>query len=290
MSQTPDYAAWEARVGGWAEARPDIRVILVVGARARRSPGPEAWSDLDLIVYTTQPDLYVPSGGWLDGLGRVWTAVLGMTSHDPEWLVLFTTGVKIDFVIAALPVAARTVQDIVDTSPYPSVLAAGVRVLVDKLAPVGERLRLPAAAPLALPSQEQFCYAVQALWLEAARAAHYLARDDLWRAQCTLNGALRASLLMLLEWQAASQGRRPQPGGRFLSQWGDPAGLAALPDTFAGYDRVDLWRALLALVDLSTRLADEIASRLDYRCDARGAEVRAWLEALCGDDRRATDG
>lgn len=278
--EAPDYAGWETRIRAWAETRPDLRAILAVGSRARAQPPPDAWADLDLILYTIATEFYQSGADWLVGLSEVWAATLGATSHDPEWLVLFGDGAKIDFVIAGVPENVATVQDIVDSSPYQAVLGDGVRVLADKLQRSAAALQLPVAQPLSPPTSREFCHVVHAGWLEAARAAHYLARHDLWRAQATLNGALRSHLLTLLTWHAVSQERRPWPGGRRLADWADPLALAALPETFAGYDSAAMWRALLATVDLSTRLADEIASRLMYVCDDQSTAVRAWLAEM----------
>jgi aminoglycoside 6-adenylyltransferase len=51
-------------------------------------------------------------------------------------------------------------------------------------------------------------------------------------------------------------------GGRFLEQWADPRIVARLRDTFAHYDEDDVWRTLLAMMNLFRWVAGETAVQL----------------------------
>lgn len=86
--------------------------------------------------------------------------------------------------------------------------------------------------------------------------------------------------MTLLEWHAQAgpgQGVETWDDGRHLDRWAEPAALAALPATFARYAVQDLWRALLATLDLIARLGHETAERLDLPYPPA---VIAWLSSL----------
>jgi len=51
----------------WAQSRPDIKAVALVGSWARGAPRDD--SDLDLVVITTDASLYVASEDWASGLG-----------------------------------------------------------------------------------------------------------------------------------------------------------------------------------------------------------------------------
>src|SRR5512140_1492030 len=128
MARAPfSYAQLEQAFVQWARERADVRAAVVVGSRARRDHPADEWSDLDLIVYITDPQPYACDETWLDEIAEVWARTIDRTrGGDPEWLVLFADGVKGDFVLAngSAPLRAH-----LPFSPYKNVVRRGVRVL-----------------------------------------------------------------------------------------------------------------------------------------------------------------
>ena len=53
----------------WARLRPDVRAVIVVGSCARTDHPADAFSDLDLVVVSTDPDRYLSETDWLKALG-----------------------------------------------------------------------------------------------------------------------------------------------------------------------------------------------------------------------------
>jgi aminoglycoside 6-adenylyltransferase len=84
--------------------------VVVVGSYGRTDPPPDRWSDLDLVVFVSDPTPYLDDAGWLDHFGTVVLRVLDREedeSIDSEWLVVYDDGVKADFVfVKADPVTA----------------------------------------------------------------------------------------------------------------------------------------------------------------------------------------
>lgn len=287
MTTSPaTYAELETRVSAWAQARPDVHGVVVVGSRARQDHPADERSDLDLILFAEDSAAYQGDARWLDELGRVWVAILGQTGRgDPEWLVLFDGGLKADFVLVSLDkTPGSSLQAWLAATPYGFVLTRGVRTLVDKGQPPSPHPGGFQGPTLAHPPPEQFSTLVQRVWLDAGRTAQFLARGDLWRAKHLCDGVLKQCGLTLLEWHArAVHGLDYDTwhDGRYLEEWADPRALAALPATFARYDRDDLWRALGATLSLLRWLAQETADRLGYPYPTQmDAQVSAWLERV----------
>ena len=49
----------------------DIIAVYVLGARAEKSPFTDQWSDLDILVYTKQPELYLETSDFVAQFGTV---------------------------------------------------------------------------------------------------------------------------------------------------------------------------------------------------------------------------
>ncbi len=101
---------------------------------------------------------------------------------------------------------------------------------------------------------------------------------------------MKELLLRMMEWHASAL-RGPDvdtwQNGRFLEEWGDARALPALPSIFARYDEDDLWRALLATMDLFRWLAIEAGERLGYAYPSDGdGHVTGWVQS-CDRERSA---
>jgi len=277
----PGYAALERAVAAWAAADAAVRAVVVVGSRARATP--DAWSDLDLVVFAADPERYARSADWLAAIGEPWLSVPGRTGRgDPEWQAVFAGGLKTDFVFTRAADSSQSLTDRLRASPYAFVYARGVRRLYDRLDPRGDA-PVPDFAPVPAqrPAPGEFANLCGEFLIAWMRGVRFALRGDLWRAQDVCNGALKRKLLAMLEWQAQSapgMARDVWHGGRALDAWADPQAVADLPETFARYDAADVIRALAATHRLFHRLARETASRwsLTYP-DAADRAAAAWV-------------
>lgn len=272
----------EAAIVDWAASRDDIRGVIVVGSRARSIQPADAWSDLDLIAFTTTPEVYTASAGWLAAWGDVQAPALSPIGHGLwEWLVLLAGGIKIDVVLAP---ADGSLAEMLARFPFRDVLSRGVRVLVDKTASQGQAVPVFTPMPPELPTSSEFQNAVFAFLVAADKTARLLRRGDLWRAKMLCDADLKARLLEFVEWQArAVHGPDYDTwyGGRFLHEWAEPSLLAALPTTFALYEKDDLWRALRATMALFQRLATDVAARWGLPYPAQASErIAARLDEV----------
>jgi len=282
------YANLEAALLRWAPAQPGLRALVVVGSRARPSPPPDPYADLDLVLFLVDPAPYAASAAWIEALAPTWLAVLDATgAGDPEWYALFEGGLKADFVLARADPSAASLEAILHASPYRNVFHRGLRPLYAAFSPAQPppAPALPPPRPAAPPSAGAFEQHAAHTLLLASRAARLCRRGDHWRARDHVECRLRPRLLAMLEWHACAASPNAPPDiwhdGRFIEAWASPRALAALPATRPSADPASLWPALLALLDLYHTLALEVAAAwsLPYP-HAAHAHVCRWLAKI----------
>ena len=316
------FAALEARIAAWAEARPDVRAAMVLGSRARSDTPADAYSDLDLLLLATDPARYLDSADWLADLGvpRLTFVEGTAVGGGKERRVLFDGGLDVDFSVFPVALfaglapllehadlAAVSTRDNAGQSPdvaraleladaLGSVARRGHRILVDKdgiLARVLAKINALPAPPTPLPSEHEFAETASDFWYHTLWAARKLRRGELWIALRSCNGYLNGLLLRMLTWHArATHGPDYETwhDGRFLERWADRETLAALHDCFARYDADEVRLALLATMDLFRRLATETAAALALPYSADGGDYATSLvRTLLGADARSTE-
>jgi aminoglycoside 6-adenylyltransferase len=270
MNQTTQaYDQLIDRFVAWAQAQPDIRAVIVLGSRARTDRPADEWSDLDLLVITSDPSRLLAHTDWLEQLGTPWVTFLEPTAvgGGTERRVLFEGGLDVDF----SPFPVEFVQQFAAHGLPPEVagvIRRGLRFVLDKdgLAaslelPLDEQ---PGPQP---PAQDKFLNLVNDFWYHAVWIAKKLRRGELWTAKLCCDSYLKRLLLTMIEWHAgAASGWDADTwhNGRFLEQWADPRAVDELRQAFAHYDSADVQRALLSTMDLFRWLATEAAERLGY--------------------------
>lgn len=279
----PDrYAGLEKRIAAWAQAQDDIRAVVVVGSRARDDQTADEHSDLDLCLFTTAREHYARSDGWLATFGSFWLAVLETTGYgDPEWLVIYDSDAKADFALLHADPTVPSLAAQIRRLPHHNVFARGLRVLVDKY-PQREPIDLPVRLE-PLPDAELLATHVRAFLLACTRAAKFIDRGDLWRAQAVISRTLHDQVLTMMAWHARSLHGDHETwyGGRYVERWADARAIAALSGLFPAYGHGALRTAVLAHLTLMRWLAEETAARLGCAFPAAiyDRAVR-WIEAL----------
>jgi aminoglycoside 6-adenylyltransferase len=274
------------RFVGWAQAEDNVRAAVVIGSRARRDHPADEWSDLDVVIFAREPASCWREADWLHELGDPWLTFVEPTPDGRgfERRVLFAGGLDVDFA----PSSVAGLEALLDQGFPPDIadiISRGARFLVDKddfaARLAGAEVEAPGYSP---PAEPQFLNLVHDFWYHTAWTAKHLRRGELWWAKGGCDGYLKDLLRQMLEWHAqACRGEDVDTWmrGRFLEEWADPRAVAALPQIFAHYDEDDVWRALLATMDLFRWLSVETADRLGYAYPSSGAAHAAELvEAL----------
>lgn len=285
------YEELMERFRKWAENRPDIRMAIVIGSRARVDHPADEWADLDVIMITTNPERYLSTTDWIDNMGNpLLTFVESTPGGDKERRVLFEGMLDVDFAI----IPKRRVQQLLQNGVTPQIQAEisnvfgrGMRVLVDKDG-IGAQMQKVISsietAPPPPPSQEEFLEVVNNFLYHAVFTAKHLKRGELWWAVTCLNCHMQGLLRRMIEWHAKAifgWNHDTWFRGRFLEEWAHPRGLKGLQFSLAHYDEEDIKDVLLAAMDTFRSIAIETATKLEIPYPTRADEyVTGWVR-LC---------
>lgn len=280
---TARYDALIERIEVWAESTDDVIAAAVVGSRARVERPSDQWSDLDVVLFVTDPRPYLSLACWLDEFGRVLITFTESTAvgDAQERRVLFDGWLDVDF--AVLP--AELLEEWHEGAPPEdicAVLRRGIRVLVDKDGLAEICAHLPPPPPIRPPSQEAFVELQNDFWYHVVWSAKHLRRGELWWAKSAIDGHLKDRLRVMLEWHARAAGKADTwMAGRFLESWADPRAIAQLGQAFGRYEASDLWRALQNTAELFAWLARETAERLALnKAAVTEGEIVNWLREI----------
>lgn len=269
------------RFVAWAENETAVTAAVVIGSRARSDHPADEWADLDMIIVSKDPSRMLDQTDWLESIGTPVLTFVEDTSNggEKERRVLFDNGLDVDFSIVPyeriqLLLSPEVFQQI--AGEMKDVFGRGARVLLDKegqLKRLAELLAGWQAPPRRPPQEAEFLQVVHDFWYHAVWSARHLRRGELWWAKSGCDGRLKSLLFVMLEWQArAARGAEHDTWfrGRFLEEWADPRAVGELRAVFAHYDAEDVWRALLATLDLFRWLAVETAQRWGFAYPAAG--------------------
>jgi aminoglycoside 6-adenylyltransferase len=252
------------RIIAWATQQVDIRVMVQVGSLARTDHPGDEWSDLDIMIFSTDPQRYLTGTVWLEDIDELWTSMRSRTvGGDDEQLVVFSDGNRADFVIMDY----RKLDGIGEMAVLPEIFLRGIDILLDRdnlLTPL-----LPATfygPSYEKPSVAGFRSLADAVWFAAVSSAKLLRRGNLYEVKLLENRIL-ADMTSFIELHThATRGWRVDTwyGGHFIDEWADPRVLEALSGVYSQYNLEDNWRALFARMDLHRWMIDEIAEAMGF--------------------------
>ncbi len=258
----------------WAGTRPDLCAAIVVGSRARSDHPADEWADLDLVMFVDDPAPYIDDARWVGNLGTPWLTFIEPTAVGDahERRVLFEGGFDVDFALIPSSVLDPAAAGAM-TAAFAQVVRRGSRILLDPQGKLSAASPAPAGPPPSLPSEREVLEVVNDFWYHAVWTAKHLRRGELWWAKGGCDGHMKELLRQMMEWHARTvraPGEDTWMRGRFLEEWADPRAQRALRVAFAHYDQADLWRALIATMDLFRWLARETMQGLGFSYPADG--------------------
>ena len=180
MNQTGlGYERLIQRFVTWAQAQPDVRAAVIIGSRARDDHPADEWSDLDIIVFTTNPEHYIASADWVENIGAPWLTFVERTP-DGGWerRVLFAGGLDVDFAINPAEVldhlaTAAIPPDVAD------IIRRGIQVLLDKDGLLAQlRAAVPEIPPFQPPVEADFLNVISLSSASTARRISSVPTDD----------------------------------------------------------------------------------------------------------------
>lgn len=258
------YKEFEKCFINWANSIEDIRAAFVVGSRARQDHPADEWSDLDIIIYSTNPQFYLTNSDWVENIGDILCSFVFQTAGgDPERLCLFKGGWQIDFVIHS----NSELKEIIGSGLIPTNFYRGVRSIIDK-DNISEKVipsiyRAPDYMQL---NEEVFIQNVNMFWFASLYIAKQLLRRELWIAKARDNN-IKELLLQMIEWYSKAINGNDYDtwhAGRFINEWAPDDVLTDLKDSFGQYNEADSWSSLFSTMNLFKRISRKVAELLDY--------------------------
>ncbi|HYA10694.1 MAG TPA: aminoglycoside 6-adenylyltransferase [Thermoplasmata archaeon] len=271
------YGPFVEKFRTWAENERGVRAALIVGSQARTEAPADEWSDLDLVVFHTDPPELIESTDWFQPFGTVVLSIVEPTAvgGSRERRVLYADGRDVDFAIfpaAAIPFLARSPEGL-------SVLGRGFAILVDKdrgFAELRATARSRASRTSGLPTKGEFQADVSDFYYHLLWFAKKLRRGETWLAKMGCDGYLKLLLARMIEWStvASSSGRVDVwHDGRFLDRWAPSRVKSQLAATFAQYEAHDVSRALRETGQLYGELARQVAGQFGWSYPAEAEEM-----------------
>ena len=290
------YKHIETQFIKWANTQDHIRAAIVVGSQVRTSAPADEWSDLDIIIFSTTPNILIDTKEWVSEFGTPVITFIEPTAggEGEERRVLYDNGLDVDFSVGPI-------QNILDISKHgmtpklarelANIIGRGIRVLVDKDKLMNQIItefkqhKLPPPSP---PNEHEYLERVNDFWYHTIWAAKKLRRGELWEGKACIDSYMKGRcLLPLIEWHARlTQGKEHKTWfrGRFMERWADPRIIADLRSAFAHYDEEDVWQALANTMQLFRWIAREVAEKLGYSYPKDADQFASrWVDAAYWD-------
>ena len=260
------------RLTRWAEARDDIRALILTSTRAIPHARLDAYSDYDVIAIVRDVRPMLEDTRWQAHFGEVliayWDAVAVNPATGAESvssITQYTNGLKIDFTLWS----AQQLTDVTSRAEPWAELDAGHQVLLDK---DGLTASLPAPTYTAYVPRRPDDVTYQRLITDVLIGVPYVAksllRDELLPAKWVLDFDMRFNyLLPMLEWRIQCDhdwSLKTGVLGRGLKTRVSADTWRGLESTFTGPGVEANWEALFAMVDVFGRIAAEVAEFLGY--------------------------
>ncbi|ANY65956.1 hypothetical protein BBD42_05385 [Paenibacillus sp. BIHB 4019] len=274
------YEMLQQRIVSWARENDEIQTIYLMGSRARTDKPFDEFSDLDIVIYSTNPNYYFEHNDWLNNIGEVWTSFMYRTAgEDPEKLVLFGGGLQVDFLFC--PIAE--LERLAAVGQVPQGFKRGVKLLLDKTGE-GDKLIPETAGPDLPPpiTEAAFQQVARQYGFACLYVAKQILRGELWVAG-ERDHDCKQLLLQMMEWHAKAihgQNYDTWHAGKFIRDWADAEVIADLKQSFGGFDQLASWKALNVSFELFNRLSLETAQVYHYDYPhSLYANIKMWLQA-----------
>jgi hypothetical protein len=279
-----------------------VRGVILLGSAAHDS-AVDPLSDLDLMVITNQRRR-LSSPEWLDlidppplfswtyqspvGGQTVRQAIYGgplvvdialVSSVQASLLGMAVIGLsQLSALRRHLPVSLSLQLD-----AWLAITGRGTKVLLDRHGLAKRMVASVAEVAPKVPTQDEYLNTVHSLFGLILWESKQLVRHELWMALGTVDQQVKQCLLTMMEWHSIAT--NPELGdtwygGRRVQERADPRWVEALRQTWPIYDVEKAWDALLATLDLFSKVAKETAQSLGHVYPADDELiVRSWINA-----------
>jgi len=266
MKMTNKYEEIIQKFIWFSNACPEMRAAAIIGSRARTNQPADELSDLDIVVFSTDPEKYLNDTQWLDEIGNYAITFLERlpVGNGKERRVMFQDALDVDFAI--LP--ANQATEMFKSSEVQAVFKKGMKVIFDKDGLFSNLVINPSSSvseTTSLPSKNVVQNTLQDFWYHCIWSMKKILRGEYWTAKMCVDQHMKNLTLKLIEWHyLVNQNESIEiwHNGRFFERWVDQDIQDEMKDCFAHYDQDDLVRALKNNMRLFSRLSKNVTKIL----------------------------
>ncbi len=275
------YDALIPKIQSWAQKTENIRALIIIGSHARNTDPADEWSDLDLLVITTDMKPYIESSDWLYQIDTpLLTFVEPTFDGSYERRVLFTEFLDVDFALSE----PKQFTESLKVGAVREIFQRGYQVLLDKDNWATTIMNLEPVPPRQASSPAQIGNEIHDYWYHVVWTTKKLQRGELWSAMNCLNCYMKNKLLHMIEIHTRLFGEGKVDtwhNGRLLENWSAPAISQRLPGSFTDYNPDNLATALHHQMHLYHDLAVNVAEKLaiDYPFEST-LTIEKWLNQI----------
>lgn len=248
------------------ETQPEIKAVIIVGSQAREISKVDEYSDLDLIVACSKPDILLSDDKLASKLGRiVYSFVEDTIAGEKERRILFENSLDVDVIV----MSEDSLVNLLKSHNADFILNRGFSICYDACGISQLICKSPKITPCDFTalSEESFRNLTNDFMFHTVWAEKKIRRGELWTAIMCVNGYLKTKLITVIEMcEHIIHGTTYDTwhNGRMAEQWAEPFIVDKLGDCFSRYDADDLLSALTATRELFLTLARECASAYGY--------------------------
>lgn len=258
------YALIKEKLVSISKGNDCIKAVVAIGSSVRNYSKADEYSDIDIVIATTEPDKLLYKDEILSQLGDIKISFVEHTlGGGLERRILFDGSLDADFIVFTPEQFICAVTDGVANE----VMNRGYLVMYDSMGitPLIEKHITPSVRVISL-TEAEFCNIVNDFWFHTVWASKKILRGEIWVAKMCIDSYLKNHLLSVMEYNCyISDKKDVWHCGRFLEKWAREKDIKALANCFAHYNRDDMIKALLNTAELFSENSKGIADKCSYK-------------------------
>lgn len=262
MIQTDRYSEIKKRLMDIAKADETLTAVIAIGSSVREYPSADEYSDIDLIIGTTNPESWL-YGDMPSKLGEVMISFVEPTlGGGLERRMLYDGSLDVDLIVFT----PEQLENAVKCGAAAEVMNRGYSVMHDSMGitKLVKEYTKPDTRHIEM-SESEFANKAEDFWFHTVWASKKILRGELWTAKMCIDAYLKNHLLSVIEFNKyLSDSSDVWHCGRFLEKWAGDENVSALKSCFAHYDREDMISALKNTAELFSANAKSAAKISGY--------------------------
>jgi aminoglycoside 6-adenylyltransferase len=264
----------------------DISYLGLFGSSTNNENLNDEYSDIDLIIVTTNLIKYFESPDWLNSIDEVWMTFTESEPYINYWerRCVFKNGLDVDFLLI------DKMKLISNSDNFPvakNIFHKTTQVLIDKdsTGKYMENIILERNG-FYFPNQTEFSNLVNDFYYHYLWTYKKCLRGEYWTALQCINRYMKKRTLKMLEWYEHSlHGKEYNTfyDGRYIEKWVDKELLKDISLIFSNYSKENILNSLVENKKLFTKIAKETAIKNNFKFPViQEQKISEWINDKYG--------